>query len=206
MCAPQDLLPNYYSADMIGSMVDQSVLAIYCEQRMPRLFAHFRAVEYPISLVLCKWMNCIFWLNTPSETAARVLDVTMFLGRYVLVFVVVFSICFVFFPVSDALLEFSLGFLAAFQSVLCQCEDLNEISKLLDSVMASYLPTPANVERMQSCIGQLDRRDLLTLRHRVFERAESRLREYSTASNSPPFVLVLSFLNLAKELWTDFVI
>ncbi len=101
---------------------------------------------------------------------------------YVLIFVCFFS---------DALLEFSLGFLAAFQSVLCQCEDLNEISKLLDSLMASYLPTPGNVERMQSCIGQLDRRDLLTLRHRVFERAESRLREYSTASTF--FFLSLCF-------------
>ncbi len=158
----EDLLPGYYSGDMIGSMVDQSVLAIYCEKKMPRLYAQFKALEYPISLVLCKWMNCLFWLSTPAETAARVMDVTMLLG-------------------SDALLEFSLGFLAAFQIVLCQCEDLNEISKLLDSSMVAFFPTPSNVERMQSFIGQLDRRELLTLRHRVFERAEIRLREYSTA-------------------------
>jgi hypothetical protein len=163
LCAiVEDLLPGYYSADMIGSMVDQSVLAHFCEKRMPRLYAQFTALEYPISLVLCKWMNCLFWVSTPAETAARIMDVTMMLG-------------------SDALLEFSLGFLASFQSVLCQCEDLNEISKLLDSSMVAFFPTPGNVERMQSCIGQLDRRELLTMRHRVSERAEIRLREYSTA-------------------------
>ena len=82
---------------------------------------------------------------------------------------------------SDALLEFSLGFLATFQSVLCQCVDLNEISKLLDTSLVGFYPTPQNVERMQTFVGQIDRRKLLTLRHRVFERAEMRLREYSTA-------------------------
>ena len=40
MCAiVEDLLPNYYSADMIGSMVDQSVLAFLCKKRMPKLDA-----------------------------------------------------------------------------------------------------------------------------------------------------------------------
>lgn len=163
LCAiVERLLPAYYTGDMIGSMVDQSVLAIYCEKRMPRLYQKFGELEYPISLVLCKWMNCIFWLNVPSETAARVMDVTMLLG-------------------SDALLEYSLGFLAAFQTVLCQCTDLSEISKLLDSSLTSFFPTALNSERMSSFVGQIDRRELVTLRHRVYERAEKRLREHSTA-------------------------
>lgn len=58
---------------MIGSMVDQSVLAIIVQKLMPRLYDKFQELEYPISLVLIKWMNCLFWLNTPSETAARIM-------------------------------------------------------------------------------------------------------------------------------------
>lgn len=162
MCAiVEDLLPSYFTSDMIGSMVDQSVMAIYCEKLMPRLYNQFKKLEYPISLVLCKWMNCLFLLSTPSETAARVIDVVMLLG-------------------SDALVEFSLGFLASFQAVLCQCKDLQEMSRTLDASMMSFYPSAANAERMQSFIGQLDRRELVTLRHRVFERAEVRLREHST--------------------------
>ena len=38
LCAiVEDLLPSYYSGDMIGSMVDQSVLAFFCEKTMPKV-------------------------------------------------------------------------------------------------------------------------------------------------------------------------
>ncbi len=58
LCAiVEDLLPAYYCGDMIGSMVDQSVLAHYCEKLLPKLYAQFKLLEYPISLVLVKWMN-----------------------------------------------------------------------------------------------------------------------------------------------------
>jgi Rab-GTPase-TBC domain len=146
---------------MIGSMVDQSVLAIYCERLMPRLYAQFARLEYPISLVLCKWMNCLFWLNMPAETAARIMDLTLFMG-------------------SDALLEVSLSILSNFQPQLCQCEDLQQLSALWDSVLPNFYPTPANMERLWLCLNTLDRRELVTMRHRVHEMAEGRLRDYST--------------------------
>ena len=162
LCAiVEDLLPSYYSGDMIGSMVDQSVLAFYVERVMPKLYEKFSSLQYPISLVLIKWMNCLFWLNTPSETAARIMDVVVLLG-------------------CDALVEFSLGFLAAFQSKLCQCQDLHEISRLLDKSMLEFFPTPGNVDKMQSYIGQLNLMELTSMRHIGFEQAEIRLRAYST--------------------------
>lgn len=129
---------------------------------MPRLYAKFAQLEYPISLVLCKWMNCLFWLNMPAETAARIMDLTLFMG-------------------SDALVEISLSIFSTFQPQLCQCDDLQGLSNLWESLLANFYPTPLNLERLWLCLFTLDRRELVTMRHRVHEMAEGRLRDYSTA-------------------------
>lgn len=81
---------------------------------------------------------------------------------------------------SDALVEFSLGFLAAFQTKLLQCQDLHQLSTLLDTAMSQFYTTPNNLERMQSFIGQLNTIELTSMRHIEFEHAETRLRAYST--------------------------
>ncbi|XP_078382204.1 TBC1 domain family member 2B-like [Oculina patagonica] len=81
----EHLIPkDYYSKTLIASQADQRVLRDLLAEKLPRLSAHFDALNVDLSLVSFNWFLTVFVDSFPIQTTLRVWDTFLFEGNKVL--------------------------------------------------------------------------------------------------------------------------
>ncbi|MEW5309256.1 MAG: hypothetical protein WDW38_001154 [Sanguina aurantia] len=71
----EDILhPGTYARNLEGCQVEMRALDELITTKIPKLHAHFQAVELDISIIATDWYLCLFCTSLPSETVARVWD------------------------------------------------------------------------------------------------------------------------------------
>jgi hypothetical protein len=68
------LVPDYYSTALIGSIVDQQILADLVAQRLPAVHARFAQLSVPLSMLSLPWFMCLFLSYLPWRESLTALD------------------------------------------------------------------------------------------------------------------------------------
>jgi hypothetical protein len=78
------LLNDYYAPTMIGSRVDQLTFQSCLAWKLPRIFAHLRAMDVILEPILCPWFLCMFLHVLSLDTVQRIWDCFFFEGNVIL--------------------------------------------------------------------------------------------------------------------------
>lgn len=81
----QNILPaDFYDSSMRVPQADQRVLMTLIRSGMPRLYAHFHALNVELAAVTYSWFLSLFTVCLPSETLFRVWDIMLVDGSITL--------------------------------------------------------------------------------------------------------------------------
>lgn len=80
----EQIVPQYYHTEMVGSLVDQQILEELTKIYMPEVVEHLERVRIPLSLVSLPWLLCLFIGALPESASLRVLGALFFEGPNVL--------------------------------------------------------------------------------------------------------------------------
>jgi len=83
----EDLLPNYYTPSMEGSLTDQQILRSLLKEYLPEVDEKCKEIDAPIAVLTLPWFLCLFIHCLPMECTLRVLDVFFACGRATLFWV-----------------------------------------------------------------------------------------------------------------------
>eukprot|EP01087_Luapelamoeba_hula_P012829 TRINITY_DN3623_c0_g1_i1.p1 TRINITY_DN3623_c0_g1~~TRINITY_DN3623_c0_g1_i1.p1 ORF type:complete len:1456 (+),score=244.72 TRINITY_DN3623_c0_g1_i1:196-4563(+) len=70
----EELLPQYFTPDMIGAVTDQHVFEDLIEEYFPTMYKHLQTMNFPFALLSFPWFLCIFVGHLPMEATLRVWD------------------------------------------------------------------------------------------------------------------------------------
>eukprot|EP01119_Soliformovum_irregulare_P016918 TRINITY_DN4968_c0_g1_i2.p1 TRINITY_DN4968_c0_g1~~TRINITY_DN4968_c0_g1_i2.p1 ORF type:complete len:483 (-),score=130.09 TRINITY_DN4968_c0_g1_i2:4-1452(-) len=88
----EELLPDYYSPSMIGSIADHRVFEILVEKYLPEIHAHLQALNIPMQVLALSWFLALFITYLPLELSTRVLDCFFYESHRVVFFRVALAI------------------------------------------------------------------------------------------------------------------
>ncbi len=75
----EDILPGYFvTKQMLAPSVDQKILRVFVNQKLPTLLETLDTFNIPLSAITLNWFLCLFVNCLPWETALRVWDVLLF--------------------------------------------------------------------------------------------------------------------------------
>ncbi|KAK5576096.1 hypothetical protein RB653_007234 [Dictyostelium firmibasis] len=77
-------LCDYYSKEMIGSIVDQNIFIELCQEYLPEVFKHLERIGLPVQILSTPWFICLFISYIPYPVATRVIDCLFLDGTTVL--------------------------------------------------------------------------------------------------------------------------
>lgn len=80
----QYLPADFYASSLLGVRIETEVFARLVDDKLGKLAKHLRRHEIDLRVVSLKWFMCFFLLTLPLETAARIWDVLLLEGAYVL--------------------------------------------------------------------------------------------------------------------------
>jgi len=80
----EQIVPQYYHTEMVGSLVDQQILEELTKIYMPEIVDHLERLRIPLSLISLPWLLCLFIGALPESISLRVLDVLFYEGPNVL--------------------------------------------------------------------------------------------------------------------------
>jgi len=80
----EDLFPDFYSHNMTGIRIEQTVFSSFVKEISPQVHAHFTELGVPLELVSTQWFLCLFVNVLPAATLLRVWDVMLWEGPSVL--------------------------------------------------------------------------------------------------------------------------
>jgi hypothetical protein len=63
----EELFPQYFTPDMLGSMTDQHVLEDLVAEHFPKLNAHLESIQLPLVLISFPWFMCLFIGYIPMQ-------------------------------------------------------------------------------------------------------------------------------------------
>lgn len=70
----EDISPDYYTKQLLGSVVDQSVFADLVKRYAPHVSRHFDTIGLPLEVVSVAWFMVYFIDYIPYEASLRVID------------------------------------------------------------------------------------------------------------------------------------
>jgi hypothetical protein len=110
----EDFLPaGYFTEELQGVYMDQHIaFGVFLPYRLPRLAAHFKALEVPTTLIGVRWFLCLFCADIEPSATAQLWDVLFSHGSHML-----FAI--------------ALDLLAAAEEALLAAQDVAELFVLL---------------------------------------------------------------------------
>jgi len=79
--------PDYFTEQLFGLHVDQEVMQEVLKTQLPRLAAHLRKHQIPISLATMNWLLTAFVSVLPTHVCLRVWDLFFFHGNQALFWV-----------------------------------------------------------------------------------------------------------------------
>ncbi|KAM9960931.1 hypothetical protein ACTFIW_010091 [Dictyostelium discoideum] len=77
-------LCDYYSKEMIGSIVDQNIFEDLCKEYLPEVFNHLERIGLPVKILSTPWFICLYVSYIPFIVATRVIDCLFLNGTTVL--------------------------------------------------------------------------------------------------------------------------
>lgn len=80
----EELIPEYYSRALVGSIVDQNLFEQLVSKVMPDVANHFESLGISIGLISCAWFMCLFIGFVPLDASYRILDLFFWEGKNVL--------------------------------------------------------------------------------------------------------------------------
>lgn len=75
-----ELFPDFYTIDMIGSVVDAHVFSHLIQKHFPKLHKHFKQISMDLSIVVLPWFLCLFVGYVPWDLLTRIFDLLFFYG------------------------------------------------------------------------------------------------------------------------------
>eukprot|EP01103_Thecamoeba_quadrilineata_P015121 TRINITY_DN4680_c0_g1_i1.p1 TRINITY_DN4680_c0_g1~~TRINITY_DN4680_c0_g1_i1.p1 ORF type:complete len:937 (+),score=167.18 TRINITY_DN4680_c0_g1_i1:240-2813(+) len=76
----ENMVPENYSKQMIGSVVDQRILEQLVQTHLPQVYQHLSKVKVPLTLITQPWILCLFIGYLPFEITLNILDSFFFEG------------------------------------------------------------------------------------------------------------------------------
>eukprot|EP01117_Protostelium_nocturnum_P017469 TRINITY_DN7106_c0_g2_i1.p1 TRINITY_DN7106_c0_g2~~TRINITY_DN7106_c0_g2_i1.p1 ORF type:complete len:1073 (-),score=354.49 TRINITY_DN7106_c0_g2_i1:202-3420(-) len=80
----EDIVPEYYSKVLIGTMVDQKIIDELLSTLYPQVSQKIISMGISAGDITCPWFMCLFVGYMPFEASCRVLDALFYKGRLVL--------------------------------------------------------------------------------------------------------------------------
>ncbi|CAI8495056.1 hypothetical protein ACO0OL_004265 [Hanseniaspora opuntiae] len=71
----ENYLKGYYSKNMEGIVLDQKILQVLIQEKIPVLYNHIQRYDIQISVMTLSWFLSIFTTVLPLEYSARILDI-----------------------------------------------------------------------------------------------------------------------------------
>ncbi|CAK9105154.1 Putative GTPase-activating protein AN11010, partial [Durusdinium trenchii] len=109
----EDLVPGHYTKQMTGMHVDQKVFESLVKHRLPKVFTHLDALNFPLEFVTYQWFLCLFVNSLPLETTLRIWDCFLHEG-------------------SKALFRAALAILMILQKEILACNSFQEVHECLN--------------------------------------------------------------------------
>lgn len=74
----EELAPDYYSKQLLGSIVDQQTFAQLVSLYLPEVERHLKTIGLPVELLCLSWFMCFFIGHIPWCASLRVLDLIFY--------------------------------------------------------------------------------------------------------------------------------
>ena len=81
LCAiVEDLLPNYFTQSMVGSLLDLEVMDDLVQKHLPQVHEHLLTTIGGVSTIAVPWFMCLFIHCLPWKSALRAIDLFLAQG------------------------------------------------------------------------------------------------------------------------------
>lgn len=70
----QNMLANFYSKTISGTLINQKIFSSLLELKLPNLRAYLKMKKVPYKLIVAPWFMCIFISYLPQQVVVRILD------------------------------------------------------------------------------------------------------------------------------------
>lgn len=80
----EEMLPDYFTRNIIGPQVDAQVFGELIAEQLPQLWEHFVDINLNIVLVCTQWFMCMYIRSVPFECTFRIWDAVFLHGPKVL--------------------------------------------------------------------------------------------------------------------------
>jgi len=76
----EDMLPHYFTRDMLGSITDQRVMEDLVAEHLPSIAEHFEHLDLQLALISFPWLLCLFVGHLPFQATLHAMDVLFLEG------------------------------------------------------------------------------------------------------------------------------
>eukprot|EP01094_Clydonella_sp_ATCC50884_P018295 TRINITY_DN3369_c0_g1_i11.p1 TRINITY_DN3369_c0_g1~~TRINITY_DN3369_c0_g1_i11.p1 ORF type:complete len:534 (-),score=116.01 TRINITY_DN3369_c0_g1_i11:1202-2803(-) len=150
-----DIIPHYFSPQLLGVRADQEVLRALVEMRFPALYSHLSELGFMLHFITIQWFMCLFIGILPSEVTVRVFDCLFVEGP-------------------EILFGVALYVLGERKAELYQCESYCEAFAIFRGIGAGMCDGDAVVKGAYEELKNLEKQDidLLAIRQQMLTRLE----------------------------------
>lgn len=148
-----NLLPDYYSRDMLGLQIEQEALRQVVRVKMPDLFDHIEKMGVSYTIFSTKWFICLFIDVLPIETVLRIWDCLFYEG-------------------SKVILRVSLTLLSLHKEELLVCQDFAQLVTAMKGITKgpSAMDCHSFMEHSFEIPGSFSRKWIKDLRKAAVEK------------------------------------